>query len=191
MIKFKRFIGNKKVLSVALLSVLVLTALTGCTEYSNSGSSTGSVPEVAKSEEGTVLSVSTPTTLPITIAEDGEVLTADNATIINNSEGPILIEGVSIKGTNGWEVVAYGSFDSASTKVNTKQVAYQIVFGDEATGTVVNTTGEGTTNFPTPIRIEAGETLPLSYKADVPMQTEVYESLVVNEIAFIIALDNQ
>lgn len=139
--------------------------------------------------EAPIFSVTVPIALPITIAEDGEIITSDSAAIINNSAGPVVISDIQIKGINGWETVNYGSIDMATAKVNSKNVSLQLIFGDKDTGTIVNTTGEDTNDFAGFIRLAKAETLPLLYDAEVPAQTTAYESAQIAEVIFTVGWD--
>lgn len=139
--------------------------------------------------EEPIFSVTVPIALPITITEQGEILTSDTAAVINNSAGPVVITDIQTKGINDWETVAYGSIDMASAKVNTKHVSLQLTFGDKDTGTTVSTTGEDTNDFAGFIRLAKAETLPLLYDAEVPAQTTAYESAQIAEVIFTIGWD--
>lgn len=135
--------------------------------------------------EEPIFSVTVPIALPITITEQGEILTSDTAAVINNSAGPVVITDIQTKGINGWETVAFGSIDMASAKVNTKHVSLQLTFGDKDTGT----TGEDTNDFAGFIRLAKAETLPLLYDAEVPAQTTAYESAQIAEVIFTVGWD--
>ncbi len=139
--------------------------------------------------EEPIFSVTVPMALPITITEQGEILTSDTAAVINNSAGPVVITDIQTKGINDWETVAYGSIDMASAKVNTKNVSLQLIFGDKDTGTTVSTTGEDTNDFAGFIRLAKAETLPLLYDAEVPAQTTAYESAQIAEVIFTVGWD--
>jgi hypothetical protein len=175
---------KSKFLSLLLVSTMLLSATP---VMAAEGDQT--VP-VDLTVETPIFSVGVPLTLPITITETGEILTSDAVAIINNSAGPVVIKNVQIKGIDGWKTVAYSTVDMKNTTVNTKKVSMQLIFGDEATGTRVSTTGENTTDFSTPIRIAKGETIPLPYKAEVPVQTTAYDSIQVAEITFSFGWDD-
>lgn len=138
--------------------------------------------------EEPIFSVTVPIALPITITEQGEILTSDTAAIINNSAGPVVISAIQTKGINGWETVNYGSIDMTSAKVNTKNVSLQLIFGDELTGTTVSTTNDSN-DFAGFIRLAKAETLPLLYDAEVPAQTTAYESAQIAEVIFTVGWD--
>ena len=139
--------------------------------------------------EEPIFSVTVPMALPITITEQGEILTSDTAAVINNSAGPVVITDIQTKGINGWETVAFGSIDMATAKVGTKEVSLQLIFVGELTGTTVSTTGEDTNDFAGFIRLAKAETLPLLYDAEVPAQTTAYESAQIAEVIFTVGWD--
>ena len=139
--------------------------------------------------EEPIFSVTVPMALPITITEQGEILTSDTAAVINDSAGPVVITDIQTKGINGWETVAFGSIDMATAKVGTKEVSLQLIFGDKDTGTTVSTTGEDTNDFAGFIRLAKAETLPLLYDAEVPAQTTAYESAQIAEVIFTVGWD--
>lgn len=173
---------KSKAFSIMLALVMVLSAsavpvIAAEGEYS--------VP-VELTVESPIFEVTVPYFLPITITDTGEVVTSDAATIINHSAGPIVISDIQTKGINGWKTVAYGS---TSTKVNAKEVAMQLIFDDGETTTTVSTTGNDTNDFTNPIRIAKGQTLAMPYRAEVPAQSSIYESIQVVEVAFIFDWD--
>jgi hypothetical protein len=174
---------NLKLLSLFLVLAMLLSATP---VLAAEGDQT--VP-VDLTVEEPIFSVTVPIALPITITEQGEILTSDTAAVINNSAGPVVITDIQTKGINGWETVAFGSIDMASAKVNTKNVSLQLIFGDKDRGTIVNTTGEDTNDFTGFIRLAKDETLPLLYDAEVPAQTTAYESAQIAEVIFTVGWD--
>jgi hypothetical protein len=59
----------------------------------------------------------------MTVSKYGEVYTADNAVIVNNSTGTVAISGVTIQAENGWTLVPYSS-NMANTKVDSKLIGF-------------------------------------------------------------------
>lgn len=139
--------------------------------------------------EAPIFSVTLPTALPITITTEGDIETSDSVEAVNNSAGPVVITDLQINGINGWETVAFGSIDMATAKVNSKKVSLQLSFGDKDTGTVIKTTGKDTNDFTGFIRLAKAETLPLLYDAEVPAQSEAYESVQIANAIFIVGWD--
>lgn len=174
---------NLKLLSLFLVLAMLLSATP---VMAAEGDQT--VP-VDLTVEAPIFSVTVPIALPITITEDGEIVTSDSAAIINNSAGPVVISDIQINGINGWETVSFGSIDMATAKVNTKNVSLQLIFGDKDTGTTVSTTGEDINDFTGFIRLAKAETLPLLYDAEVPAQKTVYESAQIAEVIFTVGWD--
>lgn len=142
-----------------------------------------SVP-VTLTVEAPIFSVTVPTALPVTITQDGSILTADNAAITNLSAGPIAIYDVEILAASGWETVAYGTLDLKDAQVNAKKLSLQLIFGDEETGTIVNTTGADTNDFTNSILIPKGESLALPYNAEVPAQQDTYDAVEFAQVIF-------
>lgn len=177
---------NSKSKLLSLCLALTLAVLSVTPVFAAEGDQT--VP-VDLTVEAPIFSVTVPLALPITIAEDGEIITSDSAAIINESAGPVVITALETNGINGWTTAAYGTIDMTTVKVNTKDVSLQLIFGDEVDGTVVKTTGENTNDLAGFIRLAKGETLPLPYDAEVPAQTAVYESAQIAEVVFTIGWD--
>lgn len=173
---------NSKLLSLCLVLAMVLSV----TPVFAADDQT--VPALLTVEEP-IFSVTLPLSLPVTIAEDGSIVTAPGAEIVNHSAGPVVITNIETKGINGWETVEYGTIDMATAKVNTKDVSLQLIFGDEETGTTIITTGEDTNSFTDFIRLAKDETLPLPYSAEVPAQSGVYDAAQIAEVIFTIGWD--
>ena len=125
------------------------------------------------SAEAATFSVAVPTRLTIDIAADGTVTTANNAAIVNNSNGPIEVHEVRVSTKNGWSIVPWGT-DFRSTPTGAKQ------FSMEINGGAVDVSGPAPlTGFPI---IHGGDRLALTYDADAAVQS----SAVSEEIAEVI-----
>lgn len=175
---------NKSV-SIFLTLVLLLAAIVPQAVFAADDQT---VPALLTVEEP-IFSVTLPLSLPVTITEDGSIVTASGAEIVNHSAGPVVITNIKTRGINGWETVEYGTIDMTTAKVNTKNVSLQLTFGDELTGTKVTTTGVDTNDFTGFIRLAKDETLPLPYNAEVPAQTAVYVAEQFAEVVFTIGWD--
>lgn len=78
----------------------------------------------------TAMSVTVPTALPMAMAEDGSVATANNCTITNNSYGAVRIKTATITGANGWTLTAYGDKGTlASEKVDSNKIGFALTVG--------------------------------------------------------------
>ena len=126
----------KKFLSVtlALCMVFSLAAAASAAEISTNGGS-GSTPvnlttTVDGSLDGavaaTAMSVTVPTALPMAMAQDGSVTTADNCKITNYSYGAVRVASVSISAMGDWKLTAFGDKSTlAGEKVDSQESAYR------------------------------------------------------------------
>ena len=109
----------------------------------------------------TRFSVTVPASLTMTVSKYGEVYTADNAVIVNNSTGTVAISGVTIQAENGWTLVPYSS-NMANTKVDSKLIGFSLNGAQSAvTGTTESLL------LPGAWAITKGASLPLTYDAVV------------------------
>lgn len=177
---------NKRLITSFLTIALLLAAIVPQAVFAAEGDQT--VP-VDLTVEAPIFSVTVSIALPITIDETGAILASDSAAIINNSAGPVVISDIQIKGINGWETVSFGTLDMATAKVNTKNVSLQLIFGNEATGTKVATTGKDINDFAGSIRLAKAESLPLLYNAELPAQKTAITSAQIAEVIFTIGWD--
>ena len=70
-------------------------------------------------------SVTVPTVLPFAVDNDGTVHVATNAKIVNKSNGPVEVSGVTATGANGWAIAANGT-DFSRVPVDTKQFSFTL-----------------------------------------------------------------
>ena len=148
---------------------------------------TGSVP-VELTAEAATFSVTVPTALPINVAADGTVTTANDAKIINNSHGAVKVTNMTIAGQNSWVVIHYDSANMAAEKVDSKKVAMTIN-GDKTTGADAITFTES--NFPKMDGANAADTdeLAITYDAKVPAQATELSNVTVSNVVFTIGWD--
>ena len=79
----------------------------------------------------TALSVTVPTALPLAMSVEGDIATADNVKITNNSYGAVKVMTVSISGENGWNLVSFGNKSTlAGEKVNSNKLGFSISIGN-------------------------------------------------------------
>ncbi len=125
------------------------------------------------SAEAATFSVAVPTRLTIDIAADGTVTTANNAAIVNNSNGPVKVSAISVQPKNGWALAAWGK-DFRGTPTGTKEFTMQI---NEAA-----VDESGAVQMADTQVIRGGDRLALNYAADAAVQAHA----VSEEIAEII-----
>ncbi len=81
----------------------------------------------------TRLSVSIPTTFPVSMADNGVVVTATDCKIVNHSYGAVRVASVSITAVNGWRLTAYGDRSIlASEKVDSNKMGFALSVGGGA-----------------------------------------------------------
>ena len=106
-------------------------------------------------------SVTLPAAMVMTISEDGEVHTAENVVIINNSTAAVKVTGVSVTAAGSWTLVPY-TYNMAAAKVDSKLIGFSLNgAATKQTGNSENLTlfGDWT--------IAKGASLPLTYDAVV------------------------
>lgn len=84
-----------------------------------------------------LFSVTVPSALPITVLEDGSVEVANNAKIINNSAGMVMVNNVEVSMKNGWELSEFDS-DFVNMAVNSKELGLTVNSVDAALGNIAN-----------------------------------------------------
>lgn len=164
--------------TLALLLTLLLA--TSVTVFANDST----VP-VDLTVEAPIFSVTVPTSLPITLTSTGEVQTASNAVIVNNSAGPIVVSSITTKGINGWATENYEAFAPKSAKINSKNFGLSLTLGV----TNIVTTGANSNNFSGALILAKGESLPLLYDAKLPAQKDANISTQIAEVIFTVGWD--
>ncbi len=119
-----------------------------------------------------MFSVTVPAVLTLTVSENGEVFSAANAEIINNSTDSVKVVQVTVKTENGWKLVPFNC-NMADEKVDSKQSGF--VLGNSET---TRNGGQEILNLSGNWTITTAGTLPLTYDAVVsamsaPVQEQV------------------
>lgn len=79
------------------------------------------------------MSVTVPTALPMTMSQTGDVTTADNCRITNNSYGAVRVKTVEITAADGWSLTAFGDKTTlAREKVDSNKLGFAIRIGGGA-----------------------------------------------------------
>lgn len=175
----------KKLLSILLTLVILFTLTSPVTASEITTEGEHTVP-VDLTVETPIFSVTVPTSLPITLTEYGEILVADDISIINGSAGPVRINTIETKGINGWSTIAYGSLDITNAKVGSKNVGLSL---NIATSTI-NTTGPDTNDFIGSIVLSKGQTIPVTYGAELASQKDTQYNLQIAEVIFTVGWDD-
>lgn len=146
----------------------------------------------------TAMSVTVPTALPMAMAQDGSVTTADNCKIVNNSYGAVRVKSVTISGANGWTLTAFGDKSTlASAKVDSDKLGFALTLGG---GAQVKTDNSNTASqalisapvsgcFMTGVGDQTGNSISVIYDAIVtPLSNAVTNATIAN-VVFIVEWD--
>lgn len=198
----------KKFLSVtlALCMVFSLAAAASAAEISTNGGS-GSTPvnlttTVDGSLDGavaaTAMSVTVPTALPMAMAQDGSVTTADNCKITNYSYGAVRVASVSITAVGDWKLTAFGDKSTlAGEKVDSNQLGFAISIGG---GKLMFTDASNTTTqtlifapiagcYMTGVGDLTGNTVSIDYAAIVTPLSYSMSSAAIASVVFVVEWD--
>lgn len=163
---------NKRVKSVALGLIA-----SGCMVVPSMALDS-TVPVILNAEP-MVLDVTVPSSLTIDVDERGVVTTADNAKIVNNSKGAVVVSDVSLNAKNSWGIVDYGT-DFASVPVGSKSIAFKINDIESATDGSFVWTSQKLNGEKEGVKSE----LPITYDAKLPAQKEAISDLNVLDVVF-------
>lgn len=140
-----------------------------------------SVP-VNVTREAAIFSVVVPTTLPISVDADGNVTTATDAAIINNSGAPVAVTKVELASLSDWTLAAY-SRDILNLSVDAKQFGLQMNIGDKT----VATSNSGTSDILSDslnAQIAKGQNCAVTYNALFPAQTTAVSDTQIANVVF-------
>ena len=140
-----------------------------------------SVP-VTVAREAATFSVTVPSTLPIAVDANGNVTTATDATIINNSGAPVAVTKVELNSQSNWTLAAY-SRDILNLPVDTRQFGLQMNIGDKT----VATSNSGTSDILSDslnAQIAKGQICAVTYNALFPAQTTAVSDTQIANVVF-------
>ena len=130
----------KKFITLALALCLALSAsvFASAAEVNSDGGSGSTPVYLSSTADGTMegdpaataMSVTVPTALPMAMSQTGDVTTADNCRIVNNSYGAVRVKSVTITAENGWKLTAFGDKATlASEKVDSNKLGFALSIG--------------------------------------------------------------
>ena len=140
-----------------------------------------SVP-VNVTREAAIFSVVVPTTLPISVDADGNVTTATDATIINNSGATVAVTKVELNSQSNWTLAAYNR-DILNLPVDAKQFGLQMNIGDKT----VATSNSGTSDILSDslnAQIAKGQNCAVTYNALFPARTAAVSDTQIANVVF-------
>ena len=130
----------KKFITLALALCLALSAsvFASAAEVNSDGGSGSTPVYLSSTADGTMegdpaataMSVTVPTALPMAMSQTGDVTTADNCRIANNSYGAVRVKSVTITAENGWRLTSFGDKSTlASEKVDSNKLGFALSIG--------------------------------------------------------------
>ena len=200
----KKFIS----LILALCMCFALGATAYATEIETSGGA-GTTPVSLTTTNGgigggdcgditpTKLSVVVPTTLPMAMSDDGNVVTATDCRIINNSYGAVRVKSVTISAANGWRLTKFGDKSIlAGEKVDSRKLGFAMRIGG---GSQVATTTNNDTQvlisspvtgcYMTGVGDPNRNTAKVDYSAIVTPLSNAVSNATVANVVFVIEWD--
>ena len=164
--------------------VLTAEGLIDSTKSVDPTTESASVP-VTVTREAATFSVTVPTTLPISVDANGNVTTATDAAINNNSGAPAAVTKVELASLSDWTLAAY-SRDILNLPVDTRQFGLQMNIGDKT----IATSNRGTSDVLSDslnARIAKGQNCAVTYNALFPAQTTAVSGTRIANVVFTVA----
>ena len=198
---------NKIVSLVLALSLCMCMGVTAfAAEIATSGGAGSTPVSLSSTDDGTLggdpsataLRVTVPTALPMAMNQDGDVTTATDCKIVNNSFGAVRVASVTITAADDWSLTAYGDKSIlAGEKVDSNQIGFAISIGggkmmatndsNEDTQALISTPITGC--FMTGVGNQNGNSVAVNYDAIVtPLSNAVTNATVAN-VVFIVEWD--
>ena len=193
-------------LALALCMMLCMSVTAFAADIEESGGSGSTPVSLSSTEDGTLggdpsataMNVTVPTALPMAMSQTGDVTTADNCQIINNSYGAVRVKSVTISAASDWNLTAFGDKSTlAGEKVDSNKLGFALTLGggtqvvtdssNTATQTLISTPLTGC--FMTGIGDASGNAIDVDYAAIVtPLSSAVTDTTVAN-VVFVIEWD--
>ena len=196
-----------KILSLVLaLSLCLCMGVTAFAAEIDTDGGAGTTPvSLSSTKDGTIggdpaataMSVTVPTALPMAMAQDGSVTTADNCKIVNNSYGAVRVKSVTISAASDWNLTKFGDKSIlAGEKVDSNKLGFAIAIGggqqvatsnDNATQQLITAPIDGC--YMTGVGDTTRNTATIDYAAIVtPLSSAVTNATVAN-VVFVIEWD--
>ena len=124
-----------------------------------------------------IFSVTVPTTLSINMDKDGNIYTADNLKIQNNSSDAVEVKEINLEAADGWAIVSYDT-NMANEKVDSKKIGLKICDSVTDDLSQMEMTGD--------LTIDKGESLNLTYDAVVSATSVAITDEEIMTVTFVI-----
>lgn len=125
-------------LALALCMTCALGISASAAEIDTNGGAGSTPVYLSSTEDGsiggnpspTAMSVTVPTALPMAVNQTGDVTTANDCKIVNNSFGAVRVKSVTISTANGWKLTTFGDKSTlASEKVDSNKLGFAMTIG--------------------------------------------------------------
>lgn len=199
---FSRFLA----LALALCMTMALGISASAAEIDTDGGA-GSTPvylsttsdgSIGGDPAATAMSVTLPTALPMATSQTGDVTTADNCRIVNNSYGAVRVKSVTINTAGGWKLTAFGDKSTlASEKVDSNKLGFAITIGggaqkmtdasDASTQTLIGAPIDGC--FMSGVGNTNGNSVAVDYAAIVTPLSQAVTSANIANVVFVVEWD--
>ena len=199
--------ANKIVSLILALSLCMCMGVTAFAAEIDTSGGSGSTPvSLSSTDDGTLggdpsataLRVTVPTALPMAMNQDGDVTTATDCKIVNNSFGAVRVASVTITAADNWSLTAFGDKSIlAGEKVDSNQLGFAISIGggDQMATDSSSAKSQALISAPiagcfmTGVGDTSGNTVAIDYDAIVtPLSNAVTNATVAN-VVFIVEWD--
>ncbi len=199
----------KKILSAVLAICAVCTISTSAfaAEIVQSGGSASTPVNLTTTNGGldgdaddvtsTKLNVVVPTSLPMAMSDEGEVITATDCKIVNKSYGAVRVKSVTISAANNWHLTKYGDKSTlAAEKVDSNKLGFALSIGggkqvqtttDDSNQRLITSPVEGC--YMTGIGDTAKNSVLIDYDAIVTPLSGTVNNATVANVIFVIEWD--
>lgn len=198
----------KKILSIvlALCMVCALSVSAFAADVSTPGGSGSTPVNLSSTDDGTpggnpsatAMSVTVPTALPMAMSQTGDVTTANDCKIVNNSYGAVRVKSVTISAAGGWKLTAFGDKSTlAREKVDANKLGFALSIGGGSAVQTDTSDASAQTLIGTPITgcylsgvgDSTGNTVSINYSAIVTPLSAPVTSATVATVVFVIEWD--
>lgn len=128
-------------------------------------------------------SVTVPTTLPVDIAADGTITTADNVVITNSCPASIVISQIEVQSLSDWTLIPYSKGVGGSLPPDDKNVGLQLIAADKSFATKADGESE-IIGSDCGVTIASKSSCSIKYVAEISAQLSALASEQVANVIF-------
>lgn len=144
------------------------------------------------------VSVTVPTAMPMAMSQAGDVTTATDCKIVNNSFGAVRVKSVTISTANGWKLTAFGDKSTlAREKVDSNKLGFALSIGggaavqtdasSESAQTLISAPVSGC--YMSGVGDTTGNAVSVAYSAIVTPLSKPVTSATIATVVFVIEWD--